>query len=150
MTTIISPFGSGGSNDPLRDTAFSQSMFAIYGLDDFAPRYVPNRFSVSKERNLDRSENFCGGEDVEDLGSKNREFHISGRILQRELVAFNNVLDTNEPFDMISPGWSGEIRVIDGEFDGPRGHDPATNEFLYQYSLNVVSTGVDESTYGEQ
>ncbi|UBF22609.1 hypothetical protein HRTV-25_gp28 [Halorubrum tailed virus 25] len=150
MTTLISPLGSGGPNDPLRDTASHQSMFAIYGLDDFAPRYVPNRFSFSKERNLDRSENFCGGEDVEDLGSKNREVHISGRIRHRELTAFHNLLDTDVPVDMISPGWSGEVRVLDGEFDGPRGRDPATNEYLYQYSLNVVSTGRDESTYRDE
>lgn len=146
MTTIRSPLGSGTTNDPMN--MIPQSMFAIYGPTDFAPRYVPNRFSLSKERNLDRSENFCGGEDVEDLGSKNRDIHFSGMIRQRELPAFHDLLDTNVPVEMIYPGWSGSnVRVVDGELDGPRSRDPETNEYLYQYSVNVVSTGEDESSY---
>lgn len=127
----------------------TQDSFELSGPVNFAPFYVPNRFSWKKQRNLDREENFCGGEDVEDLGSKNREVHISGAIRFPETFAFNNILDNDEPLNLISPGWSGEVRVVDGEFEGPTGIDPHTRDDLYQYTLNLVSTGRDEETYNQ-
>ena len=156
MTSIIPPSGfdafapGGDSSSPAGSG--TQDMFAIYGNADFAPYYVPRRFSFSKERNLDRTENFCGNEDVSDLGAKNREMHVSGLIRETELPAFNNLLDTSDPVEMVSPGWSGEVRVMDGEFEGPRSTDPATKQYLYQYSINLVSTGRDEmgSNHGEE
>lgn len=125
----------------------TQEIFAIYGPVNFAPYYVPRRFSWGKERNLDREENFCGNEDVSDLGAKNRDVHISGLIRQSEIQAFNNLLDLTEPVNLVSPGWSGEVRVGDGEFEGPQSTDPATKQYLFQFTLNLVSTGKDESVY---
>lgn len=125
----------------------TQDIFQITGYVDFAPFYVPRRFSWSKERNLDREDNFCGNEDVSDLGGKNREVHISGVIREAEIAAFGNLLDIDEPVDLISPGWSGEVRVLDGEYEGPQGSDPVTTQKTYQYTLNVVSTGRDEERY---
>lgn len=122
----------------------NQSVFAIYGAAGFAPFYVPSRFSGSKERNLDREENFCGLEDVSDLGAKNREFHISGLIQQPELESFNGLLDSSEVHQLVYPGWTGEIRIMDGEYEGPTSIDPMTGDYLYKYNMNVVSTGRSE------
>lgn len=130
--------GSGGGTG-------TQTEFAIYGPTSFTPHYIPRRFSFSKNREINRTENFCGGEDIEDLGSKNREIHISGLIRRSEVGAFNNLMDGSEPLDLISPGWSGEVRVVDGEYEGPKSTDPMNGENLYQFTLNLVSTGKDEA-----
>ncbi|QRV15020.1 hypothetical protein JMJ58_19250 [Haloterrigena salifodinae] len=116
----------------------------------FAPTYVPTRISVSKERNLNREDNFCGTEDVSDLGSKNRVVHISGVVRETELQSFGNLLNANYPLRLIAPGWSGEIRVKDGEYEGPRAFDPRNREPLYKYSLNVLSTGKNEAQEHEE
>ena len=131
----------------MTEVSNGQSVFAIYGIAGFAPLYIPKRFSFAKERNIDRTENFCGNEDLSDLGAKNREIHISGRVRQSELESFNNLLDSDEPHRLVSPGWVGEIRVSDGEYDGPRSVDPLTGEYLYLYKMNVISTGKNESVY---
>lgn len=122
----------------------TQSAFEISGQVTFAPTYVPNRFRVKKSRNLDRQENFCGREDVSDLGAKNRELHISGYMREPEIDAFDDVVDASEPFNLVTPGWVGEIRIGDGEYEGPNKIDPRTGDSLYKYTLDVVSTGKDE------
>jgi hypothetical protein len=128
----------------------AQGTFGLYGEAGFSPHYVPTRFRVGKERNLDRSESFCGGEDVEDLGSKNRELHISGWLRESEISAFDDLLDSDATHDIVTPGggWDGEVRVLDGEYEGPRSFDPFSRELLFKYSMNVLSTGRDESSSG--
>jgi hypothetical protein len=124
-----------------------QDSFAVYGIVDFTPRYVPTRFSIVKSRNLDRDENFCGGEDVSDIGSQNREIHVAGTVRSRELQSFNDLLDLGEPVELVIPGWVGEVNVEDGDLEGPTQIEPNTHDELYQYSLNFVSTGENESEY---
>ena len=122
-----------------------QDVFHVLGAGVvFAPNYVPTRFSVKKDRNLNREDNFCGMEDVDDLGSKNRELHISGVLKADEVRAFGDLLDYGEPVDLTTPGWAGEVNVVGGEYEGPRALDPVDGQHLYQYSLDVVSTGRDE------
>lgn len=136
---------SGGESSQTPPDPSAQSAFLLTGDITFGPFYSPKRISVSKERELNRQETFCGGEDVTDLGSKNREIHIAGRLLESELEAFEGLLDNNEPLDMTTPGWTGEIMVKSGEYEGPVGRDSRTREYFFQYSLDVVSTGRDES-----
>lgn len=122
----------------------SSSTFAVYGTTDFAPYYVPSRLSITKERKQNKKENFCGGEDVSDLGAKNRTIHAAGWLRQTEVDAFNDLVDSDDPFEAITPAWSGEVRVEGGEIEGPRALDPVTKDWLYQYSVDLVSTGRDE------
>lgn len=103
----------------------------------FAPLYYPRKIVVSKERRKSRQANFCEGEDVYDIGSKNREIHITGFIRAAELAAFNALLDEHDPLDLIADEWTGEISILDGEYQ----------RFaldVYSYKLNAVSTGTDE------
>jgi hypothetical protein len=123
-------------------------MFGLYGEVSFSPFYVPSRMTLGKERRVDRTENFCGGEDVSDMGAKNREFHISGVLREKEIDAFNDLLDAGSEFEMVAPAWSGEVMLEDGEVEGPKATDPQTGQWLYQYSMNVVSTGRDEAHSG--
>lgn len=122
----------------------SQDDFLITGGATFAPTYVPTRFSVSKERNTNREENFCGNEDVTDMGAKNRELHIAGRLRSDELAAFNSVLDYGSNLEIVTPGWTGDIYVLQGEIDGPVSYDPRSGLKLYEYSIDVVSSGANE------
>lgn len=118
--------------------------FLLTGPATLAPYYIPERISIDKERKLDKSDNFCGGQDITDTGSKNRVLHISGKLRANEVSAFNSVLNKNDPFDVVTPAWSGEVRVEAGELEGPIGIDPMNQMMMYKYSLDIVSTGVDE------
>ncbi|WP_330630658.1 hypothetical protein [Halocatena halophila] len=131
----------GGSSTSV---SAEQSSFLLSGPVTFAPYYVPERISIDKERKLDKSDNFCGGQDVIDTGSKNRVIHISGKLRANEVGAFNGSLNKNEPFDVVTPAWSGQVRIEAGELEGPIGYDPINKMQLYSYSLDIVSTGIDE------
>lgn len=122
----------------------SQSSFLLSGAATLAPHYVPERMTMNKERELDKSDNFCGGQDVTDTGSKNRVIHISGKLRSNEVGAFNSALNKNDPFDIVTPAWSGQVRLEAGEIEGPIGIDPINNMTLFKYSLDAVSTGIDE------
>jgi hypothetical protein len=135
-----SPGGGGGGGVP------TSPAFLLIGALSFGPFYAPNRLSVSKERELNRQETFCGGEDVTDMGSKNREIHVAGALLEYELAAFEALLDSADALDLTTQGWSGEVRVDGGEYEGPVGRDGRTQEYLFKYSLDLVSTGRDEDS----
>lgn len=118
--------------------------FALVGNVTFAPKFFPDRIQVTKERNISREENFCKGEDVVDQGPKNREIHITGRVVGVELDAFDAVLDDGGTFTMTSTTWSGQIVVEQGEYEGPVGWEPTTGDLHWEYRLDLISTGVDE------
>lgn len=112
----------------------------------FAPIFYPETFRVRKQRNLDRQPNFCKGEDVSDTGSKNRAIHISGRMRGTDPIAqLNSAADTSEVFDLVSDGWSGEVRIKEVEYESTSGFHPPTDERYWQYTVDVVSTGRDEN-----
>ncbi len=120
--------------------------FSIHGEGlEFRPWYVPDRVQVSKERNLVRHANFCGLEDVFEIHGKNREIHISGNLLQSDLGSFEDVLDHNRTAQLITAAWSGEVRVVQGEYEGPIGWDATKNEYLWSYNVDLVSTGFNEA-----
>lgn len=111
----------------------------------FAPPLYPEQLRVRKQRNLDRQENFCDGEDISDSGSKNREIHISGRVRGPGMLALlNNAADADEVFDLVTDAWVGEVRIKEVEYEIMQGYDPRTGEQYWQYTIDVVSTGRDE------
>lgn len=114
----------------------------------FAPRFFPERIQVTKERELDRSSNFCEGEDVVDKGAKNRDLHINGRLIGPEKKALDRVADDGEPFTVSSTTWSGEVMVKMVEYEGPNGYHPPTNSLFWEYTMDLVSTGRDEADSG--
>lgn len=122
----------------------TRASFMLSGSPSFQPLFVPERMEEVKERNLDRQENWCGGEDVTDFGAKNREFHISGRLLESEIGTFDAVLDAGTAFDMVSVLWTGEVYVVRGTLEGPLWYDPRLKDFIYTYSIDVLSSGRDE------
>lgn len=145
---INAPFRGGGGGGGSREDRSSPSLKNNFGISgngaNFGPFFMPDRIAVSKERNLVRHANFCGLEDVFEIHGHNREVHVSGKLRESELPAFERVLDHRQPADLITPSWSGEIRVIKGDHEGPIGYDPQVGEFIWEYSLDLVSTGEDE------
>lgn len=133
---------TGGGGNAAQST--HQSAFLLAGEITFAPFYAPERIAVTKERELNREGNFCGGEDVTDLGAKNRDIHLSGMLLESELETYEALLDNDKPLDLTTPGWSGEVMVAGGEYEGPVGRDPRNGLYFFKYSLDLVSTGRDE------
>ena len=128
------------------DGAGSANQFSVDGNGaNFSPFYMPDRISVVKKRNLVRHANFCGLEDVFEVHGENREIHIAGKLRENEYPAFERLLDHRQPADLLTPSWEGEIRVLKGDHEGPIGYDPQTKQFLYKYSLDLVSTGEDEA-----
>jgi len=115
--------------------------FAITGPAAFIPRHSPERVRPRKQRNLNRTQNFCKGEDISDNGAKNYEIHITGTLVGLEKNSLQNVLESDDVLDMTAPAWSGKVRVKEGEYEGPTGWDPTTGQYYYEYTLDVVSTG---------
>lgn len=139
--SLTSRGGSGG-------TSTVKMPFVLIGEVTFGPRFFPDRIQVTKERELDRTSNFCKGEDVADKGAKNREIHVNGRLIGQERRALDRVADSPEVFTMSSTTWSGEVRVSTVEYEGPQGYHPPSDSLIWEYTLDLVSTGRDERDSG--
>lgn len=125
---------------------YRNTPFELYGNGvHFAPFFYPTRVVVTKEQKLARDGNPCAGEDVDNIGSKNREIHIVGLVRQNERYALEQVLDQTDDMNLISLSWSGEVVIENGEYEGPIGQDAHTNEYLWEYTIDLVSTGEDEA-----
>lgn len=139
----------------------------------FRPMYYPKRVKVGKERDLNRESGICQGEHVTDSGTKNREVHVVGYVtpyvdpeLQADTLgasgsievdvenssqysnnmqSFHDMCDFGERGDIITMQWSGEVLLKDSDIEGPKGIDTNTGHFLYEYTLDFVSTGRDET-----
>jgi hypothetical protein len=123
----------------------SVAPFALFaGEFSFRPDLFPETIRVRKKRNLDRSQNFCAGEDVTDNGSENREIHITGRVRGSEKDVFDAILDWSDTLILTSATWSGEVHIAEGEYEGPAGYYPPTGEMYWQYTVDLVSTGPGE------
>lgn len=136
-TYQTTPYAVRGSNRSPSTIAPGAS-FELSNADIvFAPLFYPKKVVVSKERRKSRQSNYCEGEDVYDIGSKNREVHITGYVRASEKDALNALLDQHDPLDLIADEWTGEVEILDGEYQR-FAYD------IYEYKLNLVSTGVDE------
>lgn len=119
--------------------------FVVTGDATFVPTLHPETIRVRKQRNLNRQAGFCGGEDVSDNGSKNRNIHITGKVigeLERENAMA--LADSNQPLTVSSSTWSGEVRVKEVEVEGPSGWYPPRRAMFWEYTIDLVSTGRDE------
>lgn len=145
--------GSGGSSRNNRNAL----PFIIQGETstgsetlEFNPTYIPQRIQVSKERELVRHANFCGLEDVFEIHGKNREIHLAGIMLESELSDWADVVNWNNEANVITPGLKDNgmiVRVVEGEREGPVSFDPHENEYQWEYSLDLVSTGESEQRH---
>ena len=106
---------------------------------EFTPLIYPGDVNVKKERRKSRQDGFCDGEEITDIGSKNREIKITGVFFASEKATFDRLLDEGEPLDLIAEEHRGKVEVLSGEYRRD-GLD------TYKYKLDLVSTGLDEGT----
>ena len=114
----------------------------------FVPTFYPEDFTQSKKQKLKRyGAGRCGGESVSVETVKNREFHVSGLVLQSEVNLIQALLDYHDKVDLISPlvPYGGmECYIKKGEVGNKQGWEAEREEYLFDYNLDLVSTGNDE------
>lgn len=118
---------------------------------EFGPTYYPDRFTQTKKKDLDRSGQQCAGENISVEKEKNREFHVAGVVLERNVPRLQQLLDHEGPVEVISPLTpSGGMECIlkSGELGEDSGYDPHAAEWMFDYKLDLVSTGDDEYERG--
>ena len=113
----------------------------------FIPEFYPEDFTQEKKRKFNRYGSGCDGESVSIKKEKNREFHVRGVVLRRSIPIVNTIIDENGPVDIISPLTSSggvRCRVKKGQIGNVSGWDPIHEEWLFEYTLDFISTGRDE------
>jgi len=113
----------------------------VQGNAPFRPEFYPDRIQVTKERNLDRSDNFCKGEDVNDDGAKNRDIHVTGPMLKFGLDEAHELADSGAKHTLVSATWSGDVYVKAIEVEGPTGWYPPANSMIWEYRMDFVADG---------
>lgn len=117
-----------------------------------APEFYPDDFTQMKKKEFSRYGGDCGGETVTIKSVKNREFHIEGVILEGEINLFQGLLDITEPVDLLSPltpAGGMECHVKQGELGNQAGWDPQNRQWMFEYTLDLISTGRDEYDSGQ-
>lgn len=115
----------------------------------FAPFYYPSSFTNMKEKKLDRHNATCNGETVSIENIKNREWHVTGMILWRELDAFKKLQNHGGKVDIISPlaEDGGDECIIKGaELGNFKGYDAHLNMRQFEYTIDLVSTNEDRGS----
>lgn len=118
----------------------------------FVPNFYPDKFTQMKKKELDRYGGKCGGESVSIKSIKNREFHAEGIILEGEVEVFNALVDYDKTVDLISPlteSGGMECYIKRGELKGQSGWDPHHQQWMFKYTLDLISTGRDEYDTGQ-
>jgi hypothetical protein len=114
----------------------------------FVPEFYPGNFTQTKKKELHRYGGSCGTESVSIKTVKNREYHVSGVILREEVPTVQQLLDIEAPVDILSPitpNGGMECFIKSGEIGNKQGWDPHSQQWMFKYTLDLVSTGRDES-----
>ena len=154
-------YGEIGDQPPFAaDTAVPKEPHEDIGFEldihnewwSFTPIYYPGTFRIGKNRELNRDARQCGGENISVKTIKNREAHVKGKILATEVPVFNKVMDYEGTLDLISPKTPAgglECKIHKAELGELAGWDPIEKEWRFEYSLDLISTGRDEHTEGD-
>jgi hypothetical protein len=119
----------------------------------FTPEFYPKDFTNMKKRELTRYGTPCGAESVSIKAVKNREFHVAGLMLHQDLSIFHSLQEYNGKVDLISPvvpNGGMECMVKKTELGNKKGFDPQTSQWMFEYNMDLVSTGRDEGGSEEQ
>ena len=131
--------------ETFKNTDLGEFEFEVNAADyTFIPDYYPNRVKVTKQRDLVREKGICRAEYVKDVGTKNREIHATGYVTTQNLQDFHDMCDFGQRADLITMQWQGEVLLDQSDIEGPVGVDVQSGHFMYEYTLDFVSTGRDE------
>lgn len=144
-------FQEGGqSGGPLPDDPTQAPGFEINAVDShisFVPEFYPNRFPQKKGKEISRDGSSCKGETVSIDKVKNRDFHVQGFLIEAEIPVFKSLQDHEGAVEIISPltKFGGvECIIEESELGDMEGYDPHKEQWIFNYSLDLVSTGKDE------
>jgi hypothetical protein len=110
----------------------------------FEPTYYPERVNPKRKRNIKREDSLCEGQDIIDNGGKNVDLHVEGYLIGSEKSTFWDILANGAEYRLISMPWSGFVKIKNGNLEGPIGIDDREREFVYDYTLKLVSTASRE------
>lgn len=130
-----SNYGTDGS--PLKDLPD----FSMKGdKHTFKPKYYPEKVNPTKKRNIKREDGLCENESVSDNGSKNIDISVRGYLLEPHRSVFWSVMHTGGQYKMSAQPWSGHVYIEDGDLRGPIGVDDHYNEWVYEYTFQLVES----------
>jgi hypothetical protein len=114
---------------------------------EFAPEFYPDRFNKVMEKELNRDGQQCNGEDISIKTFKNSDIHANGVCLARNVSIIEELHKHEGKVDLytpISPNGGLEAYVKKAEVGEIDGWNPHKQEWMFQYTLDFVSTGFDE------
>ncbi|UBF19097.1 hypothetical protein HRTV-14_gp24 [Halorubrum phage HRTV-14] len=116
-------------------------------LFEFNPLFFPDRFNQKFDKELRREGQQCRGEDVSIKNLKNSEFHATGVVLEENLRVVQKLAEHDGVVDMItpiSPNGGMECYIKGGDVGEVEGWNPVARQWMFTYTLDFVSTGLDE------
>lgn len=114
---------------------------------EFSPEFYPDRFNKVMKKELNRDGQQCRGEDVSVKSFKNSEIHATGVCFARHVSTLEEVHNHEgkvELYTPISPDGGLEAFVKKVEVGEMNGWNPKEGEWMFDYTLDFISTGFDE------
>lgn len=160
MTSLVNILAGGGDSSTstsgpsidLPDNPNASLPFAIRVPDgdpttNFDPQYYPSRFNETSDKDLKRDGQQCKGEDVSVKTQKNADIHITGMCLTPEIPTLRHAYRFEGPINILSPimpEGGMEAIIKSGEIGNLQGWSKHYNEWQWEYTIDLVSTGQDE------
>lgn len=130
------------------ETTVENLEFSIEGeLTSFTPIYYPNSLRTKTGKELQRTGASCNGEKVSIKKMKNSEIHVSGICSRDDLSDIDTIIHASTPavaLGTIFEKGGMEVIVKSAEKGEHAGWDAFTQQHLFNYTIDLVSTGRDE------
>lgn len=141
------PLVDAGPNDQLIFSTVPKDGNGQPTGEEFSPEFYPDRFNKVMTKELNRDGQQCQGEDVSVKNFKNAEIHATGVCFARQVSILEKLHAHEGPVDLytpISPNGGLEAFVKKVEVGEMEGWNPHEEEWMFNYTLDFVSTGFDE------
>lgn len=115
--------------------------------ESFSPDFYPDRFNKAMEKELNRDGQQCKGEDISIKTFKNADIHANGVCKSSALSTLDKIhrhAGKVELYTPLSPNGGLEAYVKKVEFGELSGWNPKKDTWMFDYTLDLVSTGRDE------
>lgn len=136
-----------GPNDQLVFSVVPKNENGVQAGPEFSPEYYPDRFNKVMEKELNRDGQQCRGEDVSVKTFKNSDVHATGVCFAHQVPILEKLHGHEgkaELYTPISPNGGLEVYVKKIEVGEMSGWNPHKEEWMFNYTLDFVSTGLDE------
>jgi len=136
-----------GPNDQLVFSVVPKDDAGFQAEEEFSPIFYPDRFNKVMQKELNRDGQQCRGEDVSIKDFKNADIHATGVCLAREVDTLEDIHLHDGKVELYTPispqgGLEAYVKKVEvGEMDGWNPHE---GEWMFNYTLDFVSTGLDE------